>query len=61
MVGDSWVADVEGARAVGIRAVHVWRHAHALSDPPEDVVRVPDLRPLPALLGEELRQPAEER
>jgi putative hydrolase of the HAD superfamily len=61
MVGDSWVADVEGARAVGIRAVHVWRHAHALSDPAEDVVRVPDLRPLPALLGEELRQPAEER
>jgi putative hydrolase of the HAD superfamily len=62
MVGDSLVADVEGALAVGIRAVHVWRHGHALGDPPDGVVRLPDLRPLPSLLaGEELRQPAEER
>jgi len=45
-VGDSWEADVGGARSAGIAAVHVWREP---SDPPplvDGVRRIPDLRGL---------------
>jgi putative hydrolase of the HAD superfamily len=45
-VGDSWQADIEGARAAGIRPVHVWREP---CDPPplvDGVLRIPDLRGL---------------
>jgi putative hydrolase of the HAD superfamily len=51
-VGDSWGPDVEGPRAVGMRAVHVARPDHdAAGHPPDaelpaDVVRVADLWPL---------------
>lgn len=50
-VGDNWVADVEGPAAVGMRAVHVWRHEEAPSwmpapPPPGPVPRLPDLRGL---------------
>jgi len=48
-VGDSWGPDVEGPRAAGMRAVHVWRPEWAGNrpDPPpvaDGVVRIPDLR-----------------
>jgi len=46
LVGDSWEADVEGARLAGIPPVHVWREP---SDPPplvDGVRRIPDLRGL---------------
>ena len=46
MVGDSWEADVLGARAAGIRAVHLVREGGAVAGP--DSVR--DLRGLLALL-----------
>jgi putative hydrolase of the HAD superfamily len=45
-VGDSWDADVGGARSAGIPPVHVWREP---SDPPplvDGVRRIPDLRGL---------------
>jgi putative hydrolase of the HAD superfamily len=51
-VGDSWGPDVEGPRAVGMRAVHVARadregaHHPPDSEVPPDVVRVADLWPL---------------
>ena len=53
-VGDTWGADVLGARAAGLRAVHVRRPDRTDQDPPElppGVVRVPDLRPLPDLVA----------
>jgi putative hydrolase of the HAD superfamily len=54
-VGDNWVADVEGATAAGMRAVHVWRHEEApswLPEPPSGggVPRVRDLTGLLELL-----------
>ena len=45
-VGDSWEADVGGARSAGIAPVHVWREP---SEPPplvDGVRRIPDLRGL---------------
>ena len=50
-VGDSWGPDVEGPRAIGMRAVHVWRPEwDAEREPPppttNGVVRLPDLRGL---------------
>jgi putative hydrolase of the HAD superfamily len=49
-VGDNWTADVEGARAAGLRAVHVWRRPAPpeadLPDVPPGVHRVADLRAL---------------
>jgi putative hydrolase of the HAD superfamily len=47
-VGDNWTADIEGARAAGLRAVHVCRDASANGQPPlpDGVIRVRDLRPL---------------
>jgi putative hydrolase of the HAD superfamily len=58
MVGDNWRVDIVGALAVGMRAVHVWRHDASpgewLPEPPPDadgVPRVRDLRPLPDLLA----------
>jgi putative hydrolase of the HAD superfamily len=45
-VGDSWIADVEGARSAGIPPVHVWR---GQEEPPplvDGVWRIPDLRGL---------------
>jgi putative hydrolase of the HAD superfamily len=45
--GDTWYPDVEGARAAGLRAVHVWRaDAPPGDDPPalvDGVERVADL------------------
>lgn len=48
-VGDTWYPDVEGALAVGLRPVHVWRSddAHVGGTPPPlppGVARVRDLR-----------------
>ncbi len=55
-VGDSWGPDVEGPLALGMRAVHVHRPDHhdpdglpPLDRLPPDVVRIPDLRPLPEI------------
>lgn len=43
MLGDAWVADVEGARAAGIRPVWLNRHGDASPDP--SVVELPALTP----------------
>ncbi len=48
-VGDTWYPDVEGARAAGLRPVHVWRpdDNHISGPPPDltaDVHRIDDLR-----------------
>ena len=48
-VGDTWYPDVEGARAAGLRPVHVWRDGDPwTTDPPpplpDGVRRVDDLR-----------------
>jgi putative hydrolase of the HAD superfamily len=50
-VGDNWSADIEGARAAGLRAVHVCRDGGPDDRPPvpEGVIRVADLRSLPDL------------
>jgi putative hydrolase of the HAD superfamily len=48
-VGDSPVADVEGARAAGVRAVLVDRRG-VLDEPPPGVPRLASLDELPALL-----------
>jgi putative hydrolase of the HAD superfamily len=50
-VGDNWVADVEGARNAGLRAVHVWRYEDSPDWLPiprddEDVRQIADLREL---------------
>lgn len=57
-VGDNWRADVEGPMALGMQAVHVWRHDEHPGDwiprPPEaspDVPRISDLWPLLDLLA----------
>ena len=47
MVGDSVHDDIEGALALGMRAVLVDREGRY----PETVDRLPDLRALPAALG----------
>lgn len=53
-VGDSWVPDVEGPQAAGIRAVHLRRREQAVrgavAPPGGDVPRIADLRELPPLL-----------
>ncbi|MDQ6910128.1 MAG: HAD family hydrolase [Actinomycetota bacterium] len=53
-VGDTWYPDVEGARSVGLRAVHVWRADAPPGDGPpalvEGVERVADLSGILALL-----------
>ena len=50
-VGDSWGPDVEGAAAVGLRSVHVWRPEwrDERPEPPpvsDGIARIPDLRRL---------------
>jgi putative hydrolase of the HAD superfamily len=45
-VGDSWIADVEGARGAGIPPVHVWRWPEAAPPLVDGVRRIPDLRGL---------------
>jgi putative hydrolase of the HAD superfamily len=56
MLGDSWAADVAGARAAGIRAVWFNRHALPRPEPAGDVVEIRALEPIDdawaALFGE---------
>jgi putative hydrolase of the HAD superfamily len=47
MVGDSYADDIEGARALGMRAILLDRDGLA----PHEPDRIPDLRALPAALG----------
>ena len=46
-VGDMWVPDVEGPRAIGMRAVHLWRPDRAAAETPpllrDGIWRVTDL------------------
>jgi HAD superfamily hydrolase (TIGR01549 family) len=46
MVGDSWIADVAGARAAGIRAVWFNRHALPRPEPADDVAELRSLEPV---------------
>ncbi|MGH3614302.1 MAG: HAD family hydrolase [Pseudonocardia sp.] len=61
-VGDMWVPDVEGPRAIGMRAAHLWRPERAREeDPPllrDGIWRVSDL-PSAVDLVEELSCPAD--
>jgi putative hydrolase of the HAD superfamily len=50
-VGDSWTADVLGSVAMGLRAVHVDRCTGATGWLSPDIVRVPELSPLVALVA----------
>lgn len=50
MVGDSWAADVAGARAAGIRAVWFNRHGLARPEVADDVVELRSLEPVEAAL-----------
>ncbi len=54
-VGDTWAADVEGPLAVGLRPVHLHRPDDRRRPPSEgdnhDVLRVTDLKPVPALVS----------
>jgi putative hydrolase of the HAD superfamily len=47
MVGDSYADDIEGARALGMRAILLDRDERY----PDEADRITDLRALPALLG----------
>jgi FMN phosphatase YigB (HAD superfamily) len=49
-VGDTWTADVAGARAVGMRAVHLVRSPGHDGVPPEGVTTVTSLLDLVTLL-----------
>jgi HAD superfamily hydrolase (TIGR01549 family) len=50
MVGDSWAADIAGARAAGIRAVWFNRHGLARPEVADDVVELRSLEPVEAAL-----------
>ncbi len=50
MVGDSWAADIRGARAAGIRAIWFNQYAAARPEPAEDVVEVRSLEPPDAVI-----------
>lgn len=50
MVGDSWAADVAGARAAGIRAIWFNRHGLARPEPADDVVELRSFEPVEAAL-----------
>ena len=50
MFGDSWAADIAGARAAGLRAVWFNRHGHPKPEPAEDVVEIRSLEPVEAVL-----------
>lgn len=45
MLGDSWSADIAGARAAGIRAIWFNRHASPRPEAAEDVVEIRSLEP----------------
>jgi len=49
MVGDAWAADIEGARAAGIRPIWLNRHGAASRDP--GVAAVSSLEPIEVLLA----------
>jgi len=50
MVGDSWPADIAGARAAGLRAVWFNRHADPRPEPADDVAEVRSLEPAEMVL-----------
>ena len=51
MIGDSWPADVDGARAAGIRAIWFNRHGAAASDDDPAVAQIASLEPAEAALN----------
>lgn len=50
MVGDSWPADIAGARAAGLRAVWFNRHGGTRPEPAIDVTEVQSLEPVEIVL-----------
>lgn len=50
MVGDSWPADIVGARAAGIRAIWFNRSRRPAPDAPADVCEVTSLTPIDAIM-----------
>ncbi len=50
MLGDSWAADIAGARAAGIRAVWFNRHGSPSPEPASDVVEIRSLEPVEPVL-----------
>jgi HAD superfamily hydrolase (TIGR01549 family) len=55
MVGDSWIADVQGARAAGIRAIWINRAGRPMPDPSNGVLTLHALDPLPLAMAVILR------
>jgi putative hydrolase of the HAD superfamily len=55
-VGDMWIPDVEGPRAVGMRAAHLWREERTEREPPpplrDGVWRVSDMASVVDLVDE---------
>jgi HAD superfamily hydrolase (TIGR01549 family) len=51
MLGDSWAADIAGARAAGIRAIWVNPRGAPRPEPADDVVEVRGLEPVEPVLG----------
>jgi HAD superfamily hydrolase (TIGR01509 family) len=50
MFGDSWAADIAGARAAGLRAIWFNRHGHSRPEPDDDVVEIRSLEPVEPVL-----------
>jgi putative hydrolase of the HAD superfamily len=46
MVGDSWAADIEGARAAGIRSIWFNPSGRPMPEPRADVVELRSLEPV---------------
>lgn len=58
MVGDSWTADIAGARAAGLRAVWFNRHADPRPEPADDVAEIRSLEPVEMVLDAIFGPPA---
>lgn len=50
MLGDSWAADIAGARAAGVRAIWFNRDGCPRPEPADDVVEIRSLEPVEAVL-----------
>jgi len=43
-VGDNWLADIQGAKRIGMKAIHITQHAPYEQFHPEDSDHEPDAR-----------------
>ena len=57
MIGDSWTADIAGARAAGIRPIWFNRHRAPRPEPADDVTELHALEPIEAVLDLVFEEP----